>query len=174
VNIFKQFFQKIISWDHALNTWVVKNEIKTVKGLFKIITCLGYGGFWFPIYLIIFMCGAEKVRGIVSSIIIAELLGYLIIIIIRNMLPRERPKGKSLLDKILPWNKCSFPSHHSLRALLLATVWGIGYPSTFALLICLAGLIGFSRIYLQRHYLSDVLTGSVLGIICGWFGLINL
>lgn len=151
MSVFKGVLQNFISWDHGLNTWVAKNEIKNVKRVFKTITFLGYGGFWAPIYLLIFTLGTEDVKGIVFSIIIAEMLGYLIIILIRNLIPRDRPEGKSPLDKIMPWNKNSFPSHHSLRAFLLATVWGFNYPSKFFLFIGVAGLIGISRIYLQRH-----------------------
>lgn len=34
----------------------------------------------------------------------------------------------------------------------------------------LAGLIGFSRLYLYVHYPTDVLAGALLGIMMGWFG----
>lgn len=36
----------------------------------------------------------------------------------------------------------------------------------------LAALIGFSRLYLQVHYLSDVLGGMVIGIIFGIIAIV--
>ena len=51
--------------------------------------------------------------------------------------------------------------YHFLRQLTLATAsWGTG---AFAL----AAVIAFSRLYLYVHYPSDVLAGSLLGILFG-------
>jgi membrane-associated phospholipid phosphatase len=63
----------------------------------------------------------------------------------------------------------SFPSGHvdasvGFFAVLLLANWRIGLP-------CLAipAVIGFSRMYLRAHYLSDVVCAAVLGIISAFF-----
>lgn len=71
---------------------------------------------------------------------------------------RTRPDGDSRR------RNSSFPSSHSANAWAAATVltrrWRRAWPA-FALL---AALVSFSRMYLDRHYLSDVLAGALLGV----------
>jgi undecaprenyl-diphosphatase len=69
----------------------------------------------------------------------------------------------------------SFPSGHALTATcfygVLAAVLAARTPSVvakaglWALAVVLAGLIGFSRVYLGVHYPSDVLAGYAAGIV---------
>jgi membrane-associated phospholipid phosphatase len=72
---------------------------------------------------------------------------------------RQRPDGSDSL---------SFPSGHSSSAFALATVadrhygWKVGLPSYAA-----ASAIALSRISNNKHYLTDVLAGATIGVICG-------
>jgi membrane-associated phospholipid phosphatase len=67
----------------------------------------------------------------------------------------------------------SFPSGHTTGAFalyftmcfLLKRKW-----TSFGLFL-LASLVGFSRIYLSQHFLIDVFTGAILGIICGYLSI---
>ena len=63
----------------------------------------------------------------------------------------------------------SFPSGHTVSAFAIATVLSL-YQNTKwrqALLLVLAALAGFSRIYLSQHFLADVLAGSFIGVMGG-------
>ena len=62
----------------------------------------------------------------------------------------------------------SFPSNHAANAFSIACVVVYFYRKYAALLITSAVLISLSRIYLGRHYPSDVLGGAVLGILTAW------
>jgi undecaprenyl-diphosphatase len=60
----------------------------------------------------------------------------------------------------------SFPSGHvdasvGFFGVLLLAHWRIGLPC-----LTIPLLIGFSRIYISAHYLSDVVCAAVLGILC--------
>jgi undecaprenyl-diphosphatase len=69
----------------------------------------------------------------------------------------------------------SFPSGHSGNIFALATALGLNWkfkiknkPIKLAwLLIPLALIIGFSRIYIGVHYPFDVVVGAIIGIIAG-------
>ncbi|WP_439487593.1 phosphatase PAP2 family protein [Algoriphagus sp.] len=63
------------------------------------------------------------------------------------------------------WN--SFPSGHTATAFMLACVFAMIFSKKGSIqlfLLCLAGLIGFSRVYLMQHFYMDVLAGSLVGV----------
>jgi membrane-associated phospholipid phosphatase len=75
---------------------------------------------------------------------------------------RTRPDGEHKRSN------SSFPSSHAANAFTLAWVlsarWRRGWPAFAAL----ATLVAFSRLYLNRHYLSDVVAGAALGAAIAW------
>jgi undecaprenyl-diphosphatase len=76
---------------------------------------------------------------------------------LKRLVQRPRPNGKPS-----PSNS-SFPSSHAANAFALAVIlsrrWRRGWPVFLALGL----LVAYSRIYLDRHYLSDVLVGAAIG-----------
>lgn len=96
-------------------------------------------------------------------------------IIIKELIHRPRP-AIALASFVEPgW---SFPSGHATDAFALAVFGAIllwthlaGRARYIALLpLLLAALIGFGRVYLGVHYLTDVLAGAVLGTLSGIAG----
>jgi len=84
---------------------------------------------------------------------------------------RTRPDGDTRRSN------SSFPSSHAANAMALAWMLGRRWPRGRVAFWLVALLIGFSRMYLNRHYLSDVLVGAAIGwgfavLICRrWPGL---
>jgi len=70
---------------------------------------------------------------------------------------------------ILPPDKYSFPSGHSITSFAIALSIGMFYPDLQIVLLVVALLIASSRIILGMHFLSDVLAGSAIGILLGYF-----
>jgi len=60
----------------------------------------------------------------------------------------------------------SFPSGHTVTAFALATAVSFLYPRLRVPAFIIAAVIGLSRVVLTAHYLSDVIAGAVVGIIC--------
>ncbi len=166
IDIFKKLIHRITTIDHIIHNWVVNHQNKAFKTVFQIITMFGYGIVWVFLYTIIYFTGTSAVKSLIVTIVVAEFVGLLIIILLRNTVTRPRPKPHVRQSMDYPWHDKSFPSHHALRASILATGFGLNYSSAIPLLICMLVLILLSRLYLQKHYLSDVLTGTVIGFIC--------
>lgn len=62
----------------------------------------------------------------------------------------------------------SFPSGHSVTAFAVAFVLSRVYPRYALLFYGLAVLVAISRIYLAKHFPSDVVAGAAVGILAGW------
>jgi undecaprenyl-diphosphatase len=69
---------------------------------------------------------------------------------------------------VLPPDKYSFPSGHSITAFAVALSIGLFYPDLQIVLLAVAVCIASSRIILGMHFLSDVLAGSAIGILLGY------
>ncbi|MEO6008384.1 MAG: phosphatase PAP2 family protein [Vicinamibacteraceae bacterium] len=72
---------------------------------------------------------------------------------------RDRPTGEC----------CSFPSGHASVTFATAAVLErhLGYRASWPMFV-IAGYVGASRLADNRHFLSDVLFGSALGMAAGW------
>src|SRR6266513_150455 len=70
-------------------------------------------------------------------------------------------------SKVLPPDKFSFPSGHTMTTFSIALVVSYFYPSLEGALFFLALSIAVSRIVLGMHFLSDVLAGVLMGVALG-------
>lgn len=62
-----------------------------------------------------------------------------------------------------------FPSNHAANSFALAFVFSFFYRRLTAILFSVATLICLSRIYLGKHYLSDVVAGAIFGVLVAVF-----
>jgi membrane-associated phospholipid phosphatase len=67
-------------------------------------------------------------------------------------------------------NHFSFPSGHATAALAMCFALAviIGKPRWSWVMIALAGLLAFSRVYLSQHFTEDILAGAVIGTLTAW------
>lgn len=90
--------------------------------------------------------------------------------LIKHLVKRVRPCHELEEDEhiISPPRFYSFPSGHTTASFTMVGVAVYrGLPAYIVLpILFLAMLIGFSRIYLRVHYLSDVIAGVALGMTC--------
>jgi undecaprenyl-diphosphatase len=62
-----------------------------------------------------------------------------------------------------PLDKFSFPSGHTLHAVIFCVVMINYYPQLAIIDVPFTALVGLSRVVLGLHYPSDVLAGALLG-----------
>ena len=126
----------------------------------------------FAIILIVLLLLYKKTRRIGIVALIALLTCFVINnLILKNAIARTRPydaiDGLILITK--KPNDYSFPSGHSAISFVVAgaITWCLPRNKKWigVLLLVLSGFIAFSRLYVGAHYPTDVIFGTLSGII---------
>lgn len=135
------------------------------------ITALGDAGiFWIlcGIILLIFKktrtCGVALLFSLAISFLLSQL-------VLKELIDRARPYEvvKDIELLIAVPRGSSFPSSHTVTAFASAMSIFCFNRILGAPALILAAAIGFSRIYLGVHFVSDVVLGAVLGVTLGFF-----
>jgi undecaprenyl-diphosphatase len=149
-----------------LNRWKAPRWIR----LWMIIaTRMGDGWLWYGLGGILLIFGGPQKYAAVSAAGAAGILGVFVFKALKHLSQRPRPchLEPHCWSKVLPPDRFSFPSGHTMSAFSMALVVSYYYPGLEGPLFFLAISIGVSRIVLGMHFLSDVLAGIVLGISLG-------
>ncbi len=94
-----------------------------------------------------------------------------LVLAIKFSVRRQRPEGE--------WGRVyrftdphSFPSGHAARAFLIAAIATALAPSWLAIVLWIwAPLVALARVAMGVHYLSDIVAGTLLGILVAVIGL---
>lgn len=129
---------------------------------FTAVTSFGTPVFYLFAILLLIIAKAPFALSLFLSLLFVELLCAAIKIAYRKERPVPQLK-KIIFDKI---DANSFPSVHSARIALLVTMVILYYKNTLLSVLGIALMlgVGYSRIYLKRHYFIDVLFGFIIGI----------
>ena len=132
-------------------------------------TRLGDGWLWYALGIILLLWGGPQRFSAVGAAGSAAIAGIIVFKALKRLSHRPRPcqLEPHCWSKVFPPDKFSFPSGHTMTAFSIALVLSYYYPSLEGTLLFLALSIGFSRIVLGMHFLSDVLAGIVLGVALG-------
>lgn len=170
--------------DRPLALWLKAHLDPHVFGFFKTITDVGLGGPWFAVFLLalagcaVFMHISHTVEGHAKwkarmepwlyALTVMTVAG-IVVQLLKFAFGRYRPKFlfSDQIYGFAPFSgNNSFPSGHSqgIWAAMMA-LWFI-FPRYRPVWLSLAVLISASRVFTTVHFLSDVVMGGVLSIVC--------
>lgn len=166
--------QQIKTWDMELCAFCNRRSRNfTVRNLFRIISRLGDGVFWYVLMMVLLLEDGAAALPAVLHMIAVGLLGTAIYKFIKGKTLRPRPynvypaivcAGKTL-------DQFSFPSGHTMHAVAFSVVAVSWYPALLWLAAPFAVLVALSRPILGLHYPSDVLAGAALGAVIAGISL---
>lgn len=172
------FFDSLLPFDLSVFEWVQSIQSNFLTAIMTTITTLGDEGIIFIALGIVLLC-TKKYRKAGLTVLIA----LIVMMVLNNLILKDliaRPRPFNLDPEQYAWwhevykypyfnihqpSSYSFPSGHtsSAFAAAIAVLWydrKIGIPTTI-----FAALMGFSRIYVEVHYCTDVIGGAIVGII---------
>lgn len=155
----KQITKKIQTVDIHFNRLIGEDQSDVLTSGLESITSLGSVAINTVIVLFLFLIGQKSVG---TQLGIGLIATWIIVFFLKELIDRKRPET----DSTHVFSNGSFPSGHSATAFLTATILSF-FTNLQIFLYFLAGLIAFSRLYLENHYLSDVLVGALIGLSVG-------
>lgn len=168
---------KLYSIDFKILDWIQSNcRCALLDSLMPAVTALGNGGAIWLLFSAVCLasagytrCGAAMLGVLMATVLIGN-WG------IKTLFARPRPCDltEDPPRLIRRPRDPSFPSGHTMSSFAAAAVLMAANPRLGVWAYCLAGLIGFSRLYLYVHFPSDVAAGAVLGMLLAWPSVILL
>ncbi|MEP6716691.1 MAG: phosphatase PAP2 family protein, partial [Terriglobia bacterium] len=127
------------------------------------------GWLWSAVGIGVLLLGGDLRFAALEAGALSVAAGQLTFRIIKRLTGRERPCSIEghCWAKLLPPDRFSFPSGHTITAFAVAVPIGLYYPGMLAGLIFCAMSVAASRVLLGLHYLSDVLVGIAIGCTFG-------
>jgi len=139
-----------------------------LNGFFRFFTLIFTGGLgWYLIMVLVILFDPRKgIRVVRHKVLPLSAATSLVEFPIKAYFHRSRPFIAYIQAIVIgkqpgSW---SFPSGHSASTFAGAWLLSRDFPSQRPLFFLLAGLVGFSRIYLGDHYPGDVASGALSGM----------
>ena len=175
---------RLISFDKDLSKtislykgYIGNNLFHILRPICKAFEWSGHGVIW--LVYIGFMILTEKnisSNFFYKTVFIGLLLDLIVIAILKLAFKRQRPFYNEG-DLPLSASKIdgfSFPSGHATRAFMLYVLYlndfG-GFDSLADIVLLWAVMLGYSRVALGRHYISDVVVGTLVGLGEGYLSI---
>jgi undecaprenyl-diphosphatase len=174
---------KIMEWDRELFLWL--NGFHT-PWLDDVMYLMTKTIFWLPLYLLLLYVIFKNYR--VDGLFILIGLGVAIALantitseLMKPYFARLRPSHEPTLDKLIHiingyrGGQYGFASSHAANTFASAVMLWLVFKKTyrwFGLIFLWAVLATYTRIYLGVHYPGDIITGLVIGGVCGCLGFL--
>ena len=141
------------------------SHTQSIATFFKVVSRLGDGAFWATMLLLIWLQKGFAYGLQLLFVVVAGLLGTGIYKFLKHKTVRPRPYQVHQVIVLCerPLDHFSFPSGHTLHAVMISVVLGSIVPTLLLLMLPFTILVALSRMVLGLHYPTDVLVGAGLG-----------
>jgi len=159
--------------DQPISQWLAAHRDLWLTETLKVLTHLGDAASLAVIVAIVGAWVAWRIRSWLPAVLgVCGLVGVgVVLVVAKYVVGRTRPPS---WIAVITEDGFSFPSGHATGSFGVAVLvsWTIGHwvlrgwaarVALWAIALAAAGLVGFSRIYLGVHYVSDVVAGAFLG-----------
>jgi undecaprenyl-diphosphatase len=150
----------------------LKDDQPLLKGFAAFFAHSGDSWFWGAALLILWLVGSVIWRVQILLLFIGILITAGTVFVIKFAVRRPRPDGDwgQIYRRSDPH---SFPSGHAARASMLTTIMFLSGNIWIGIVFLIwAVLVDLARIGLGVHYLSDIIGGTVIGILMGGLTII--
>ncbi|OTG84758.1 phosphatase PAP2 family protein [Acinetobacter sp. ANC 4648] len=163
---FKNTKIKILDLD--LRGCIYLNHLSHTQNIalfFKIISRLGDGVFWYAMLILIWIQKSLAYGFQLFYIVLSGSLGTGIYKFLKHKTTRPRPYQvhQVIILGERPLDHFSFPSGHTLHAVMATIVLGYIQPLMLFLMLPFTVLVALSRMVLGLHYPTDVIIGALIG-----------
>lgn len=161
--------------DEQALVWIAENlRCGLLDPFMKRYTQLGNTGMLF-IALGVLLLFFKPTRKAGLSALCAMLIGLIVVnFTIKPLVSRPRPwlVIENFANLVPEHDPNSFPSGHTNAAFAFALAVCMSAPKRWMKItaVCMATVMGLSRLYVGVHFPSDVLAGAVIGSLCGLLG----
>lgn len=167
-----EFIQQL---DERALVWIAQNvRCALLDPFMKLYTQLGNTGMLFIVLGIVLLCFRQTRKAGVSALC-AMLIGLVVVnFTVKPLVARARPwlVIENFVNLVPEGDPNSFPSGHTNAAFAFAVAVCMSAPKKWMKVtaVCMAVVMGLSRLYVGVHFPSDVLAGAVIGSLCGLLG----
>lgn len=167
-------YKKIAELDCNIMLWIARKRTPSLVLFFKLMTYSAIGRVWFVFAIILNALNYLDIQLIEQQTVflkalLAPLATWILGKMIKKYFKRKRPfqcipNYTSLVKS--PLNDSFLSLHAGSTFSLFTSLLILQHPLAYWIGIW-AILVSFSRLYLGVHFLSDILAGILLGILCG-------
>jgi undecaprenyl-diphosphatase len=157
--------ERVLEWDRACAVLLNRSLSPNYEKFWIALDRMGHYGPWCVFMAALALFGGPVGVRCALHMLIAGASAVILYKCVKNCAGRPRPcvHIENVRSCIEPTDEFSFPSGHTLHAVVFTVVALAYFPVLAYLLIPFTVLIAISRIALGLHYPSDVFAGAAIG-----------
>jgi undecaprenyl-diphosphatase len=160
-----QRLERMLEWDRACAVLLNRSLSPTHEKLWVAVDRIGDGATWVALMLTLAVLGGPEGVRCALHMLGAGSLAVVLYKLVKNCAGRPRPCARIEMVRrcVEPRDEFSFPSGHTLHAVVFSAVAIVYFPSLAYALVPFTVLTAVSRVALGLHYPSDVFAGAAIG-----------